>query len=108
MAPRAAMHFNGGGVMSFGKTVTGPTAPRRRRHLSILNSLATAALVGVQQAAFAQVAASWVQPASGVWHGPANWSTNPLYPNNNNPGGERYDVTIATVGSPYTVTLSDP
>jgi len=47
------------------------------------------------RAAAAEVTADWVGPSQGIWHDPANWSTQPDYPNNGTPAGTSYDVRLA-------------
>lgn len=54
-----------------------------------------------------QTHSSWLSPSSGNWIDPANWSSNPDYPNNGSPPGATYDVTIGAAGPAYTVSLSD-
>src|SRR4051812_24844540 len=49
--------------------------------------------------------ATWLNPVSGSWNDPANWSTNPDYPNNDQPPGVSYNATISAVGAPYSVDL---
>jgi len=48
---------------------------------------------------------TWLQPASGFWNDPANWST-PNYPNNGVPTGITYDAFLSAGGTPYTIQLS--
>ncbi len=51
--------------------------------------------------------ASWLAPGDDSWTSPAAWSINPSYPNNGSPdSADLYDVAIAAIGSPYTVTLN--
>ncbi|HZZ42211.1 MAG TPA: dockerin type I repeat-containing protein [Tepidisphaeraceae bacterium] len=50
--------------------------------------------------------ATWLFPISGSWNNTSEWSSSPYYPNNGNPAGTTYDVTINTPGSPYTVQLT--
>jgi hypothetical protein len=50
--------------------------------------------------------ASWVGPVSSTWSDPTAWSTNPVFPNIDQPDpGDLYNATIGASGSPYTVTL---
>lgn len=50
----------------------------------------------------AQTNATWNGP-SGNWTNAAIWSTNPLYPNNGNPGGSTYNAILT--GNSSTITL---
>ena len=51
------------------------------------------------------VTANWLNPTSGTWNTPANWSSNPNFPNNGTPSNTVYNAVIAATGAPYTVTL---
>ncbi len=46
--------------------------------------------------------AIWLNAVSGNWADAANWSTDPVFPNNN---GTTFDVFITPTGAAYTVTL---
>lgn len=47
----------------------------------------------------AQTAATWTA-GTGSWSAPGNWSTNPVVPNNGQPGtGDTYNVTLGTNGT---------
>ena len=54
--------------------------------------------------AHGQVVATWTD-SSGNWSNAANWSTNPVVPNNG--GGVTYSVTINTLGSNVTMDVLD-
>jgi hypothetical protein len=53
-------------------------------------------LVFASRPADADVTATWTGTMAGQWTDPTNWSTNPYYPNNGNPAGVNYDVSIST------------
>ncbi len=53
-----------------------------------------------------QLTATWLNPVSGNWTDPTQWST-PNFPNNGNPAGTTYHAVIDAVGGPYTVTLGE-
>ena len=56
--------------------------------------------------ALGAINASWVAPVSDSWSDPTGWSTNPVFPNIDQPDpGDLYNVNIGASGSPYTVTL---
>ncbi len=55
-------------------------------------------------AARAQFTANWLNPVSGNWNDPLQWSTNPDFPNNNGPN--TYNVFLAATGAAHTVTLN--
>lgn len=63
------------------------------------------AVVGTFQHApqvIAQTQAYWLNPVTGSWFDPINWSTNPAYPDNGQPlSGDLYAVTIDATGSAY-------
>src|SRR3989440_7095034 len=50
--------------------------------------------------------ASWLAAIDSNWTNASQWSTNPIYPNNDNPPGTTYDATIAATGSAYSVSLN--
>ncbi len=52
--------------------------------------------------------ASWLAPADGSWTDPTAWSTNPTYPNMDQPDpGDLYNAIIGASGAtPYTVSLN--
>ena len=52
------------------------------------------------------VTANWLNPADGTWITPANWSSNPNFPNNGTPANTVYNAVINATGVPYTVTLA--
>ena len=52
----------------------------------------------------AQISANWLNPVSGNWNDPSNWSTNPVFPNNSGPN--TYNCFIAATGAGYTVSLN--
>ena len=52
------------------------------------------------------VVAEWVDPVSGSWLTPRLWSAQTAYPNNGNPAGTTYDVTIDAAGAAYTVSTN--
>lgn len=57
---------------------------------------------------YAQTDAYWLTAADGDWSTATNWSTDPIYPNNDSPtAGDTYDVTLDATGSPYTVTVDE-
>ena len=71
---------------------------------------ALAAAVGglmLESHAWATITASWLNPASGSWNDPTQWTTNPAYPNNGQPSpASIYDAVInASNGIGYTVTV---
>ena len=78
----------------------------RRARAVFLAAGAAALLAPVARSAFAQtVTATWLNPVSGSWNDPTNWSSNPDYPNNDEPPGVSYNATISAVGAPYTIDL---
>jgi hypothetical protein len=53
--------------------------------------------------------ADWLLPSSGTWTTAANWSTNPVIPNNGQPlATDTYVANIAATGGSYTVSLASP
>lgn len=68
-----------------------------------LAALATAAGSSVPVAA--QTAATWTG-GSGVWDNFTLWSTNPFYPDKDNPPGFTYNAFLGLTTGPYTVTLN--
>ena len=80
------------------------SAKARSRADSALFWLACAGL------SFSQVRAvtpaSWLTGIGSSWTDASRWSTNPFYPNNDNPLGTTYDATIAATGTTsYNVIL---
>ena len=61
----------------------------------------------VGSAAIGAINASWVAPVDGNWTNPTAWSSNPAFPNMDQPNpGDLYNVTIGAEGAtPYTVSL---
>jgi hypothetical protein len=83
----------------------GTTLIRRRSRFSTAMIFAAAvAGVGVPNCVRGQTLASWVSGINGTWTNAARWSTNPSYPNADNPIGSTYDVVINAPGT-YTVSL---
>jgi hypothetical protein len=79
---------------------------RRRRRSRALLGLAVGSILLSSSALPAQTVATWLTANSGDWNDPTRWSSNPFFPNNNNPPGASYIAQIsATTGSPYTVFL---
>lgn len=73
---------------------------RLRAHLFTAASLTALSLSPLPSPA---QTATWLSPISGTWSDPANWSTNPTYPND-----PSADALLSATGSPYTVTLNSP
>ena len=71
-----------------------------------LRAAAAAALATLSLRAVAATPAHWISTSSGSWSDAANWSTNPFFPNNGNPAGSTYDVTLPSLPSQYTVSLA--
>ena len=80
------------------------------RHVCVACVVCACVLLSVPAArvAAAIVDARWATPVSGDWTDPAQWSTNPFYPNNGNPAESVYQVRLDVPGPDYTVTLSAP
>ena len=77
----------------------------RRSAAIIAAALATCAAMNSR--AVADTTAEWLNTSGDVWTNPADWSTNPNYPNNGTPGGTNYQALFDLAGSgPYTVTLN--
>ena len=74
-----------------------------RRQGRILAAIASLAVFA--GGASAATTSNWSNATSGNWNTPANWSSNPNYPNNGTPAGSTYNVNLAVSGSAYTVTL---
>ena len=69
--------------------------------------MAATAFASVSSAGFGQlVTSSWVVGLDGNWTDPANWSTNPNYPNNGTPPAVSYVAVINADGAPYSVFLN--
>jgi hypothetical protein len=67
-----------------------------------------AAVVIPAVSTFAQpVQSSWTSATDGGWTQASHWSTNPYYPNNNNPPGTQYDAIINAGTAFYDIQLSD-
>src|SRR5262249_35027007 len=66
---------------------------------------AAAATLGVTHSADG-ITASWLIASNGNWTDPAQWSTNPNFPNNDTPAGTNYDAVIGATGASYTATLN--
>jgi hypothetical protein len=85
----------------------GTTLIRRRSRFGTAMIFAAAvAGVGVSNCVRGQTLASWVNPISGTWSTPSNWSTSPYAPVNGSPAGSSYDVTLPSLSSAYVVTLN--
>ncbi|MCC6678444.1 MAG: hypothetical protein IT436_15015 [Phycisphaerales bacterium] len=67
--------------------------------------IALAASAGSATSALAQTAATWTG-GSGVWDDPTLWSTNPFYPDKDNPLGATYNAFLPATTGLYTVTLN--
>src|SRR5262245_65733525 len=78
-------------------------AIRKKSRFRFFRAAAFGAGSAISACTFGQTVASWVNPVSGSWIDPTQWSTNPAYPNNNVPPGATYDAIINAAGS-YTVT----
>lgn len=63
-------------------------------------------VLGLATSAQAAIPATWLAPISGAWTEAANWSTAPHYPDNGQPPGVDYDVTLAAAGTFHSVSLS--
>jgi hypothetical protein len=58
---------------------------------------------------FAQpVQSAWNSATEGAWTQASHWSTNPYYPNNNNPPGTQYNAIINAGTAFYHIQLTDP
>ena len=67
---------------------------------------AAAALATASRAGAQQVQSHWLSPSSGDWTVPANWSTNPFFPDNGQPTPTTtYLARIAASGAPFEVQL---
>ena len=53
-------------------------------------------------------ASSWLAPVSGSWTDGTKWSTAPFFPNNGEPLGTTYDVTIGSPNVPFDVLADQP
>lgn len=64
-------------------------------------------LLALSCPAMGATTSTWLNPVNGDWTDPANWSTNPNYPNNGFPTtADTYNAIISALGAPYTVTAS--
>ncbi len=75
----------------------------RREHNRLMTTVVGALVVGVvgHAARAADITSTWTA-ANGDWDNPANWDSNPQFPNN---GGQTFDAVIDAGGPDYTVTL---
>ena len=80
----------------------------KNKRLLLPAALAVASCLST--AARAQTTATWLSPTSGNWTDPTMWSTNPYYPNSDNPSATTYDAVIDATGTggQYTVYSNSP
>jgi hypothetical protein len=64
-----------------------------RRELILAAAGVSIGIVGFSAKAWGDTPASWAV-TSGNWSNPANWASNPYYPNDGNPAGSLYDVLL--------------
>lgn len=79
----------------------------RKRELLLATAAIVCNLLGSFRAAWAGTSADWLNPVSGNWIDPANWSINPVFPDNGQPSStDTYSVLIDASGAPYAVTFN--
>jgi hypothetical protein len=91
-----------------GKRISCGCAGRNRACVNRHAVAAAAVILGgwvSAASATTQVAPVWLSATAGSWTTGTNWSTNPLYPDNNNGAGYTYAPIINATGSAYTVSL---
>lgn len=76
-----------------------------RRNFRTARAIALAASSAAAGSAAGQTTAVW-QGGSGDWDTAGLWSTNPFYPDKDNPLGVTYNALLSTTTGPYTVALN--